>query len=1096
MFPFWNLAIAPVLEAARAQRIVEIGALRGDNTDQILERLGPNSELHVIDPVPQFDVHEYERKHGGQYVFHEALSLEVLPTLGAFDAALIDGDHNWHTVINELRMLAAGTDAAGRELPVMILHDVAWPYGRRDLYYAPDDVPPQWRQPHARRGMGIGQSELRPNGGLNAGMENALTEGGPRNGVMTALEDFLSEFDRPTRTVFVPIYFGLAIVVEEAQLDRQPELRQVLDALESAPGRLELLELGEDIRLRAATSQQNVRSRLESELAESRANQLAMLKAVLLNEHYLENELRIEYLADAALRNRHVEPTQVHDPVRHNQTGYAKLARHRLGPSAPRGATSRSFLPFTAMGRLRLDQLETALHSVADSSVAGDLVECGTGRGGGGIFMRAFLDVHKLTDRDVWVVDRFRSSADGETSPTIPAHGIAGMAPDLNLVRDGFDRFGVLDERVHFLQGPVTSTLGDHPITEIAVLRIGWGVGNATKVLERLYDLVVPGGWVIVDEQDANGAYVGQVEAFRTEHGIAETLHRVDDGCFAWQKSDARVATAPATTEPLPEISEHAPLSAAEPADSVDLTVVVVFYNMRREAKRTLHALSRSYQEKMQDRTYEVIAIENGSADDQKLGAKFVEQFGPEFHYIDLGDRARPSPVTALNHGVALGRGRAFALMIDGAHVLTPGVLHFGLAGLETYAPAIVATQQWYVGPGQQSEAMDNGYDQDYEDRLFESIRWPNAGHQLFEIGHFVGDRDWLDGMWESNCMFVSRKQLSQVGAFDESFAIAGGGYANLELYERLGSSPDITVVSILGEGSFHQTHGGTTTNQPDPVERRSRIFSYSEQYAELRGRAFRGAGKPIHYVGRLPNGASKRSKARRMSTAAFAESAAAGHTDGRPDGPTPVPDELRWSFTESVWRSLPWRDTTWMGQPIESAPTDLHAYQEILATVGPDWVVETGGGNGSRALFLASMCELLGHGQVISVGEPPPEGARTSHPRLRYIDGPAHDSEVADQVKALVGADETAVVILGTAADRATVATEFKWYSPLIGVGSYAIVTDTIVNGHPVWPAYGPGPAEAVKQILTTHGNFVPDARMEKYSLSFNPGGYLKRVR
>ena len=214
--------------------------------------------------------------------------------------------------------------------------------------------------------------------------------------------------------------------------------------------------------------------------------------------------------------------------------------------------------------------------------------------------------------------------------------------------------------------------------------------------------------------------------------------------------------------------------------------------------------------------------------------------------------------------------------MIDGAHVLTPGVLHFGLAGLATYAPAIVATQQWYVGPGQQGDAMNAGYDQEYEDRLFESIRWPSAGHRLFEIGHFVGDRDWLDGVWESNCMFVPRAQLEQVGCFDESFDMPGGGYANLELYERLGSAPDVTVCTILGEGSFHQVHGGTTTNQVDAAERRSRVFGYSQHYAELRGRPFKGPGKPIHFVGRLPNQASRRSKPRRMSTEKFAESARA----------------------------------------------------------------------------------------------------------------------------------------------------------------------------------------------------------------------------
>ena len=227
-----------------------------------------------------------------------------------------------------------------------------------------------------------------------------------------------------------------------------------------------------------------------------------------------------------------------------------------------------------------------------------------------------------------------------------------------------------------------------------------------------------------------------------------------------------------------------------------------------------------------------------------------------------------------------------------------------------------------------------------------------------------MGDRDWFDGLWESNCMFVSRKQLEQVGCFDENFTVAGGGYANLELYERLGSSPDISVATIIGEGSFHQVHGGTTTNQADAEERRSRVFGYSQHYAELRGRAFRGPGKPIHYVGRIATGAARRSKPRRMSTQVFAEAAVTGINDGRPTVPTPVPDELKWAFTEAVWRNLaverhdlarpPGGHRTHRPGRLPGAhrpgPAAIGSSRRALATAG------------ARS-FLASICDLVGHG-------------------------------------------------------------------------------------------------------------------------------------
>jgi cephalosporin hydroxylase len=206
------------------------------------------------------------------------------------------------------------------------------------------------------------------------------------------------------------------------------------------------------------------------------------------------------------------------------------------------------------------------------------------------------------------------------------------------------------------------------------------------------------------------------------------------------------------------------------------------------------------------------------------------------------------------------------------------------------------------------------------------------------------------------------------------------------------------------------------------------------------------------------------------------------------------VPDDLRATFTDAVWRNLPWRRTTWLGAPIRTAPTDLLAYQEIVSRVRPDWVVEIGGSDQGRAVFLASICELIGHGRVLSI-RGADDGASPQHARLQLCSGAPLDRPVRDQVHVLVGAGN-AVVVLGACADRATTAAQFEAYVDLVGVGSYAIVTDTIVNGRPVWTSFGPGPGEAVKQILTRNGDFVADPAMEKYALSFNTGGFLRRVR
>src|SRR5690348_5093609 len=103
---------------------------------------------------------------------------------------------------------------------------------------------------------------------------------------------------------------------------------------------------------------------------------------------------------------------------------------------------------------------------------------------------------------------------------------------------------------------------------------------------------------------------------------------------------------APAVTV---QSGSHTPLASPAPTETKDLSVVVVFYNMKREAARTLHSLSRSYQRGLEDVDYELIVVEIGSAPDQVLGEDFVRSFGKELRYLDLGAEATPTPVDALN---------------------------------------------------------------------------------------------------------------------------------------------------------------------------------------------------------------------------------------------------------------------------------------------------------------------------------------------------------------------------------------------------------------------------------------------------------------
>ena len=150
--------------------------------------------------------------------------------------------------------------------------------------------------------------------------------------------------------------------------------------------------------------------------------------------------------------------------------------------------------------------------------------------------------------------------------------------------------------------------------------------------------------------------------------------------------------------------------------------------------------------------------------------------------------------------------------------------------------------------------------------------------------------------------------------------------------------------------------------------------------------------------------------------------------------------------------------------------------------------------GLGGRALFVAAACDQLGYGHVVAVGRGD-VSERPSHPRVTYLAGAAEDAAVAEEVARLAPTPPGALVILGLG-EVLRVVTAFERYAPMVPVGSYVVVENTVVNGRPVASGFGSGPHEAVVAILGRHGDFVPDPAAERYTLTFNRGGYLKRVR
>jgi cephalosporin hydroxylase len=194
-------------------------------------------------------------------------------------------------------------------------------------------------------------------------------------------------------------------------------------------------------------------------------------------------------------------------------------------------------------------------------------------------------------------------------------------------------------------------------------------------------------------------------------------------------------------------------------------------------------------------------------------------------------------------------------------------------------------------------------------------------------------------------------------------------------------------------------------------------------------------------------------------------------------------------------WPLETWRNTYFMGHKIQKNPMDLWIYQEILYEVQPDLIIETGTMWGGSALFLATFCDTLGTGRVVTV-DIKARAPRPVHDRITYVTGSSTDPGIVADLTAQAAAAERVLVILDSDHSAAHVAEELRCLSPLVTMDSYLIVEDTHVNGRPVLRDHGPGPFEAVHPFLAKTDQFEIDKSREKLRFTWNYDGYLRRVR
>lgn len=282
------------------------------------------------------------------------------------------------------------------------------------------------------------------------------------------------------------------------------------------------------------------------------------------------------------------------------------------------------------------------------------------------------------------------------------------------------------------------------------------------------------------------------------------------------------------------------------------VSVVIVSFNIGRELPRSLETLTAPYQRHIDAADIEVVVVDNGSQ--PRVDSRLVESFGRQVRLVRI-ENASASPAAAINVGIATASADVIGVMVDGARMLTPGLLHYALHGARLFPRAIVATLGWYLGADMQRCSMGSGYTREAEDDLLASIDWRGDGYRLTEISTLDESslNGWFAPLSESNALFASRSTWAALGGAEERFDAPGGGLLNLDIFTRAVSLEGAQLVTLLGEGTFHQLHGGVSTNAPGGSS--ERWNEWAAQYEQIRGRPYRVPPMPsnITYLGTLP---------------------------------------------------------------------------------------------------------------------------------------------------------------------------------------------------------------------------------------------------
>jgi ubiquinone/menaquinone biosynthesis C-methylase UbiE len=356
------------------------------------------------------------------------------------------------------------------------------------------------------------------------------------------------------------------------------------------------------------------------------------------------------------------------------------------------------------------------------------------------------------------------------------------------------------------------------------------GLKPNNKVLEQRYNPII--------------REFSQLELLETTHPAIERTGALDPNNHLFWEAMSSIKSLAIHKQLLQRAQQ-------KPTSVVDISIVVVSYNMARELPRTLYTLQESYQVGIKNKQIEIIVVDNGSTQEINIPDNM-----PNVRLIKV-DAPTQSPVKAINIGIKAATGRMLGVMIDGARMASPGILQYVLQAEKLSKKPIIATLGFHLGVEVQMASVDKGYNQQVEDELLDTISWRENGYELFNICALAGSsaNGYLKPIAESNALFMTKAMWLELDGYDEKFVTPGGGLCNHDAYSRALALLHTDFFILLGEGTFHQVHGGVATNKKggDGIHQ-----AYASEYMQIRGVKYTRPERQPQYLGSF-NAASLR---------------------------------------------------------------------------------------------------------------------------------------------------------------------------------------------------------------------------------------------